>query len=79
MESSEPIRASSKTFCVLVAYTDPQKHHGHPRKLKRCGLLCSPMAKVELGAKYVKLSAILVSVVSSVLCALKKAKQTPTP
>jgi hypothetical protein len=40
---------ASGTFCVLVAYTPTRKKsNGHPRNPWRCGLLCSPMAKVEL-------------------------------
>jgi hypothetical protein len=35
---------------LRVAYADPQKSYGHPRNLKQCGLLRSPMAKVELHA-----------------------------
>jgi hypothetical protein len=39
---------ASKTFCVLVAYTDLQKVSAASKEPKRCGLPCSPMAKVEL-------------------------------
>ena len=40
---------ASETFCVLVAYTDPQKViRGLEEAKERCGLLCSQMAKVEL-------------------------------
>ena len=42
----QPVQAS-ETFCGSPTPTR-KKSCGHPRNLKPCGLLCSPMAKVEL-------------------------------
>ena len=38
---------ASETFCGWSSAPTRKKSYGHPRNLKRCGLLCSPMAKVE--------------------------------
>jgi hypothetical protein len=47
---------AAETFCGLWC-TRPtrKKSHGHPRNLKPCGLLCSPMAKVELEGEFSEL------------------------
>jgi len=41
---------ASETFFVLVPTPSRKNSYGNPRNLKQCGLLCSPMAKVDLHA-----------------------------
>ena len=44
----QPLRRLLRLFACWSPAPTRKKSYGHPRNLKPCGLLCSPMAKVEL-------------------------------